>query len=289
MLSSRISPSGMRLASPATIAWTCAVPLLHAREDGRCQPDRQRQRKHDEPDQQAIVGSLEGRAGVPERPRSCGQLLRAAVRADRLGFEQPGSFDRERTRPDRVSLVAQDELRLAGEIGLIDGEPVGRHKRSVSHDLVACRDSNRVTDDHILDRQRDVVAVAHHDRLGCDQRREPVELALGADLLERPDRDVRDDDAEKERVTPGVERERQDSEHDEDHVRDGQRVCADDAGVGTTGLAAQQPTPCRSRRAVSMLLSPARADRDRLTRRPSPIARLSHARRHRLQGHGFRR
>ena len=52
-----------------------------------------------------------------------GQLLGATLRANRVGLEQPGAFDDERLRTHRISLVAQYELRLAGEVGLTEGDP----------------------------------------------------------------------------------------------------------------------------------------------------------------------
>jgi hypothetical protein len=192
----------MRLADPATIAWTCAVPLRTRVSTEAVNPTASGNESTTSPTSSRSFAPLERRAGVSEGPRGRGQLLGAALRANRVGLEQPGAFDDEPTRPHPISLVAQYELGLAGEVGLVEGEPAGRHERSVSHDLVACRDSNRVADDDILDRHPDLVAVAHHDRFGRDQRREPVELALGTDLLERANRDVRDDDPQEQGVTP---------------------------------------------------------------------------------------
>ena len=66
--------------------------------------------------------------------------------------------------------------------------------------------------------------------------RESIELALRADLLERSDHGVGDDDPEEQRVTLRVEHQREHAERDQDHVRDRQRVCADDARVGAARL-----------------------------------------------------
>jgi hypothetical protein len=61
--------------------------------------------------------------------------------------------------------------------------------------------------------------IAHDDRLRGNQRREPVERPLGADLLERADRDVREQDPEEERILPRPERERQHPKQEQDRIR----------------------------------------------------------------------
>ena len=68
------------------------------------------------------------------------------------------------------------------------------------------RQAHQVADDDLLDRHAAVDPVAHDDRVRSDQRGEPVERALGADLLEGADRDVRDQDPEEQRVAPGRRR-----------------------------------------------------------------------------------
>ena len=83
-----------------------------------------------------------------------------------------------------------------------------------------------------------VAPVADDHRLRGDQRGEPVERALRADLLERPDPDVRDQDPEEERVLPRPEGDRQDAEQQKDPVRDRQRVRANDARVAAAGVRA---------------------------------------------------
>src|SRR6185437_3690404 len=67
-----------------------------------------------------------------------------------------------------------------------------------------------------------------------------VERALGSDLLKGPDHDVRDQDAEKQRIPPRRERDRQHSEDEQDPVGDGQRVGAEDAGVGAARATARK-------------------------------------------------
>jgi hypothetical protein len=59
--------------------------------------------------------------------------------------------------------------------------------------------------------------------------RELVELSLRPQLLRDPDRGVRDDDPEEERVPPVRDPEGQDAEDEQDRVEDGEDVRDDDA------------------------------------------------------------
>ena len=124
------------------------------------------------------------------------------------GSDSPVRFDSSTASPSRV-----EEL------------PVG-------DDLVAARQADDVAGHNLVDRHAPRRAVPDHRRLRGDERCEPVERALRADLLERPDRDVRDQDPDEERVLPRRERERQDAEREQDPVRDVDRVREDDAPVG---------------------------------------------------------
>src|SRR5262249_59754068 len=81
-----------------------------------------------------------------------------------------------------------------------------------------------------------------------NQGGKPVESTLGANLLERADRDVRHQDSEEQGVLPQPERERQHAEEGQDPVRDGQRVGADDACVGTARVLPREVTPPPSAR-----------------------------------------
>jgi hypothetical protein len=141
-------------------------------------------------------------------------------------------LDRERAGPDRLAGAANDELGLAGQVRLVEREPVGRHHGAVGHHLIAGREADEVPDDDLVQGDAALGPIADHRGVGRDQRREPVEGALRADLLKRTDRDVRDQDPEEERVPPRAEDERQHAEEEQDPVRDRQRVGADDAGVG---------------------------------------------------------
>jgi hypothetical protein len=121
---------------------------------------------------------------VTKGPRRRCQSLRATVRSHRRGLEQRFPLDRERAGPHSVPGTPDDGLGLPGQIGFVKREPVCRHNRSVSDHLVTGSHADEVSHHHLVDRQPAVDPVAHHDRLRSDQRGEPVESSLGADLLQ---------------------------------------------------------------------------------------------------------
>ena len=165
-----------------------------------------------------------------------------------VASNERGALDRERARPHRLARAAHRGLGLARQVGLVQGEPVGRHHRPVGDDLIAGRQAHEVPHHHPVDGHAAVDPVAHDHRLWRDERGEPVERALGADLLERSDRDVREQDPEEERVLPRPERDRQHAEEEQDPVRDVQRVRADET-LRVKMIYRRPPfvEPCRAR------------------------------------------
>ena len=81
---------------------------------------------------------------MAEGARGGGQPGRAAVRADRRRLEERRALDRERARPHRLARPAHDRLGLAGQVGLVQGEPVRRHHGAVGDHLVAGRQAHEV-------------------------------------------------------------------------------------------------------------------------------------------------
>ena len=204
-------------------------------------------RERDQPQQQPVVGPLERGARVAERARRGGQPGRAALRADRRRLEERGALDRERARPHRLARARERRAptRRSGWPRPARARPPTPPSRR--------RPPGRRPSDARGRRpppgRRGTLAVdpvAHDHRLRRDQRGEPVERALGADLLERPDRDVRDQDPEEQRVLPRPEGDRQHAEEEQDPVRDVQRVGADDAARrsgSSAGAAAARAPP----------------------------------------------
>jgi hypothetical protein len=197
---------------------------------------------------------------VTEGARGGGQPRSAALRADRRRLEERGALDRERARPHRLARPADGGLGLARQVGLVQGERVSGHHLPVGDHLIAGRQAHEVSGHHPVDGHPTVDPIADDHRLGRHQRGEPVERAFGTDLLERPDRDVRDQDPEEERVLPGAERDRQHAEEEKDPVRDVQRVRSNDAGVrAARALARELPTRLR-RSPASASVSPTAAN-----------------------------
>ena len=145
----RIRPSGTRLTIPAvsTCTRSAAGPDAGERRDG--EPDRERDREREQPEQEPVVRPLERRARVPERTGGRGQLLRAAV-----GRRPPSPRRRAApsttNEPDHTGSpgAADDGLRLAGQVGLVEREALRRDHRPVGDDLVAGRQPQQIAHHH---------------------------------------------------------------------------------------------------------------------------------------------
>ncbi len=168
---------------------------------------------------------------MAERARLAREPRRVAVLADGGDRVHADALDRERARAHLVAGSALDRARLAGQDRLVDAQRVGVLERPVGDDLVARLEPHEVAGDELVDMHPPRVAVANDRRVRRDERREPVERALRADLLHRADPGVRDEDAEEERVLPLAERERHGAGDGEDQVEDREDVGADDARV----------------------------------------------------------
>ena len=109
--------------------------------------------------------------------------------------------------------------------------PLCAHQLSVGDDLVTRLDAQQVARHDLVDGNGSRDPVANDGRRRRDERGEPVERALRADLLRDPDRRVRDKHAEEERVLPLSEHKRCSAGDGEDEVEDREDVGADDARV----------------------------------------------------------
>jgi hypothetical protein len=88
-----------------------------------------------------------------------------------------------------VGRLLRQRLRLAGQQRLVDFEPAGQH-RPVDDDLRAGRQPPHVPAHHLLRRHLGVDAVAQHGDRAARQQLQPVERALGPDLLHHADAGV---------------------------------------------------------------------------------------------------
>jgi hypothetical protein len=166
---------------------------------------------------------------MAELARLADDALRVAVRADGGDLVGAGALDRERARANLLALAARHRPRLAAENRLVEGERLARNDVPVGDDLVARLDADEVADDDVLDPDPTRLALANHRRVRRDERGEPVERVLRAQLLDDADRRVGDDDGEEERVLGVPNRERQHAEDDEDPVEEREDVGSDDA------------------------------------------------------------
>ena len=209
----------------------------------------ERHHHHDERGQEPVQRALERRARVAKRPRLAGDLRRVAVHADRLDGEVALALDDERSRPHLAARRPLGGQRLAGEDRLVEPQRGRRLQRPVGHDLVARLEANEVTDYHLRHRDPGGRSVPDDRRRGGDERRQPVERPLGPHLLRDPDRRVRDQHAEKERILPLAEHQRGSAGDGQDQVEEREDVGADDARVrAARPLALRRPfgKPARS-------------------------------------------
>ena len=139
---------------------------------------------------------------MTEGARLARDALRVALHSDRLHQVRAATLDRERSRPRLLAFAAAHWDRLPAENRLVERQSLGCHDRTIGHHLVAGREAHEVARHHLVDVERAGLAVPHDGRCRRHERRQPLERALGADFLDDPDRGVRHEDAQEERVTP---------------------------------------------------------------------------------------
>ncbi len=172
---------------------------------------------------------------MAKRARLPRHLRREAVAADGAHPVRAGPLHDERPGANLLANGAPRGLRLAGEDRLVEPQIGGREQLPVGRDLIARLEQRDILDEDVLDGHRPHAPVAPDPRVRGDEQREPIQGALGADLLGDADGGVGDDHAEEQRVAPVAERERQHPEAGEDRVEDGQHVGPHDARVRTAG------------------------------------------------------
>ena len=209
-----------------------AAALLAERDD---QHHAERHGHADEHVEQQVQRPLQRRVGMAELPRLPGDALGVAVRADRLDGVGARALRRRTSRSERVAARARDGPRLAGQDRLVERETPDVGELPVGDDLVTGLHANEVALHDLLDLHHARLAVAHDRRVRRDERGQPVERPLGAQLLPDADAGVGDHDEEEERVAPVGEEQGHDAESDEHDVERRQHVRADDAGGRPAG------------------------------------------------------
>jgi hypothetical protein len=161
-----------------------------------------------------------------------------AGRADVAGELVALAADAEAARQQVVAGLPELRLGLPGEQRLVHLDPAAVEHGPVDDDLVAGAHVHDVTADDVLGRHLDVPAVADHGDGVAAQQLEPVERALGADLLDGADRrvDQAEADADEGIVVPAEGQERG-ADGEQDRVVEVEDVGPQDPAVAARGPA----------------------------------------------------
>ena len=158
-LTSRISPSGTRLDHPGGDGLYASRGSLVVREHGDREPDGERHGERDRT--RPAAGRWRARGETAGGGRS-GRSRSAA----RRGCPGPPPWPRTapslrpRTTPTTpVPRAPQHQLGLAGQVGLIQRQPVGRDDRSVGDHLIPGGQAHQVADHDVVDRHAAIGAV----------------------------------------------------------------------------------------------------------------------------------
>ena len=192
-------------ATAVSTAWPTRDVLLPERDD---EHGAERHHHAEQHEQQAVERPLERRARVSERARLARDALRVALRADRGDLVRARPLDDERAR---AHLVARAVARPRSDSPVRIDSSSGRPALATSVPSAttwspgASRTRSPTTTSSTCSCRGS--AVPHDRRVRRDERGEPVERPLGAQLLRDPDRGVRDDDR-RGRARPASRRRR---------------------------------------------------------------------------------
>ena len=208
-LVSSTRPSGTSGTSAATTV--CADSGERHVPDPQRHDQRGRERDHggNGPPEDPVDVGLEGAEGGAGTAGLGREALGEALGPHRLDDVLAGAGDAVGAREQGLARLPLHRLALPGQDRLVDGEAARHQHGSVGDHLVARLQPHDVPGDDAFDGQLRDRAVAAHARLRGDQEREPVENALGADLLDDPDERVGHDHATEERIARVAQREGQ--------------------------------------------------------------------------------
>src|SRR5262249_35534082 len=111
----------------------------------------------------------------------------------------------------------------------------GRADDAVGRDLVARADLDEVVEDDVVDDDFLLVAVAYDSHTWFAEHGEPVEGALGPDLLDDSDERVADQDEAEQGVLRLPDQQDDDEQRPQDRVEAGEDVRPQDLAVGPAG------------------------------------------------------
>jgi hypothetical protein len=230
-----------------------AAGLLERRvADGEHPDEQQRERHHHgDRDAQHPVDVLLERTQPGDGPAGLrSQSLREAVAAHGLDHVVAGAGHAVGAREQRVARRSLHGIALAGQDRFVERERPCPHDAPVGDDLIS-----RLHPDHVAghDVARGQVAqpgIPVDARAGRHEEREPVEHALGANLLRHPDQDVRDQHAGEQAVAVVAQGHDHGEQRGEDRVEEREDVRTDDVRV--------RPAPGRPPAPGSLGQAPAR-------------------------------
>ena len=129
--------------------------------------------------------------------------------------------------------MLRDEVRLAGQLRLVDLEPA-LDEAPVDDELIARLDGEEVADDELLGVHLADLPGTHDLRRRPRQQGDAVERLLGANLLDDADDDVRADDGQRDERVEGSTHEHEGDAEDEEHVVDEREdVLRDDGSIAS--------------------------------------------------------
>ncbi len=168
--------------------------------------------------------------------RASGDLVGEAGCADLLGHVVQAARDDVAAREDRVARRPGDAVGLAGDLRLVElGAPVA-HDAAVDDELVAGAHLEQVAAHHCLGGDCLLLPVADDHGLRAVEQGDPVERALGLDLLETAHHDVDEDHPRREQgVHRAAEQQQSDAQGEERVVDEGEDALADDLAVAAGG------------------------------------------------------
>src|SRR5665213_2286661 len=135
-------------------------------------------------------------------PRLSSYACRETLRSNGRHLVAADTLDSERARTHALAHVTRDRLGLAGQNRLIEPQ-IARHDQTpVSDHLLARLDHDDITDNYLVNSNGARRPLTPHAGARRNEQRQMIQRTLRPNLLGDPNRSVRHDHAEKQRVEP---------------------------------------------------------------------------------------
>ena len=146
-----------------------------------------------------------------------------------------------------IAVALVDGVGLAGQHRLVDLQGAVVHDDGVGGHLVAGTQHEDVVEHDFRRGDLELLPVATHPRARGVQQGEPVERALGAELLDAADDRVRERREAEQRVLPAAEQQKDEEAGADDRVEQREDVGADDVPDAAAGIRGERVGACRPR------------------------------------------